>query len=71
MYAHQARRLPELADLLARCEDSGGPYLEPDRPMMKATGGILLHSIAVHADRISHMVVNIAGTVAVTCMKIK
>ncbi|KAK3777081.1 hypothetical protein RRG08_008927 [Elysia crispata] len=63
----RARRLPELADLLARCEDSGGPYLEPDRPMMKATGGILLHSIDVHADRISHMVVNIAGTVAVTC----
>ncbi|GFR71651.1 NACHT and WD repeat domain-containing protein 1 [Elysia marginata] len=61
------RSLAEVSALLTSCESPGEPYLEPDRPVLEAAGGMLVHSIAGHSDSISAMVVNRAGTVAVTC----
>ena len=56
-----------MSALLAECENSGELYLEPDRPVVEAAGGMLVHSIAEHTDSISALVVNRAGTVAGTC----
>ncbi|KAK3726964.1 hypothetical protein RRG08_004057, partial [Elysia crispata] len=63
----QIRDLSDVSVLLTSCQNPGEPYLEPDRPMLEPTGGMLVHSIAEHSDSIAAMVVNRAGTIAATC----